>query len=119
MQQTIQLDISSDIFDKVMFWLENLPKAKVKLKKIKDVVSPSTDYFSSKVDKYIFALTELDGTNRQKILGITPLHYRNREFANKWKKEVALVLHPDKCDHPKAKEAWEIMNNIYSEMVSE
>ena len=118
MQQTIQLDISSDIFDKVMFWLENLPKTKVKLKEIKDVNTPSDNYFSSEVDKYIFALTELDGTNRQKILGITPLHYRNKEFANKWKKEIALLLHPDKCKHPKAKEAWEIMNNIYSEMVS-
>lgn len=29
--QTIRLDISSDIFDKVMFFLENLPKNKVKL----------------------------------------------------------------------------------------
>jgi hypothetical protein len=119
MQKTIQLDISSDIFDKVMFWLENLPKTKVKLRKIKDIVNPSTDYFNSKVDKYIFALTELDGKNRQRILGITSLHYKNKEFANKWKKEVALLLHPDKCNHPKAKEALEIMNNIYSEMVSE
>jgi hypothetical protein len=119
MQQTIQLDISSDIFDRVISFLEILPKTKIKLKKIQNIVAPSDDYFSSKVDRYIFALTELDGANRQKILGITPLHYRNREFANKWKKEVALLLHPDKCDHPKAKEAWEIMNNIYSEMISE
>ncbi len=119
MQQSIQLDISNDIFDRVISFLEILPKTKIKLKEVNSVVSPSTDYFSSKVDKYIFALTELDGTNRQKILGITPLHYRDREFANKWKKEVASLLHPDKCDHPKAKEAWEIMNNIYSEMVSE
>ena len=29
--QRIQLDISSDVFDKVMFFLENLPKNKVKL----------------------------------------------------------------------------------------
>lgn len=29
--QTIRLDISTDIFDKVMFFLENLPKNKVKL----------------------------------------------------------------------------------------
>ena len=119
MQQTIQLDISSDIFDKVMFWLENLPKTKVTLKEINNISTPSNDYFSSKVDKYIFALTELDGTNRQKILDITPLHYRDKTFANKWKKEVATLIHPDKCQHPKAKEAWNIMNNIYSEMVSE
>ncbi len=29
--QRIQLDVSNDIFDKVMFFLENLPKNKVKL----------------------------------------------------------------------------------------
>ena len=29
--QNIQLEISSDIFDKVMFFLENLPKNKIKL----------------------------------------------------------------------------------------
>lgn len=28
--QTVRLDISSDIFDKVMFFLENLPKNKIK-----------------------------------------------------------------------------------------
>ena len=32
MQQRVELDISSDVFDKVMFFLENLPKDKVKLK---------------------------------------------------------------------------------------
>ena len=40
--QRIQLDISNDIFDKVMFFLENLPKNKITLnldtssKKVKD-----------------------------------------------------------------------------------
>jgi hypothetical protein len=29
--QRVQLDISSDIFDKVMFFLEHLPKNKIKL----------------------------------------------------------------------------------------
>jgi len=29
--QTIRLDVSNDVYDKVMFFLENLPKNKVKL----------------------------------------------------------------------------------------
>ncbi len=29
--QRIQLDVSNDIFDKVMFFLENLPKNKIRL----------------------------------------------------------------------------------------
>ena len=101
----------------MIFWLENLHNSKVTLKNI--FANSSDEYFHSDVDKYIFALTELDGTNRQKILGITPLHYRNGEVANKWKKEMATKLHPDKCSHSKAKEAWDIMNDIYNEMVSE
>ena len=90
------------------------------LKKKKSYFKKSYDaYFASKIDKYIFALTKLDGTNRQKILAITPLHYQNKEVANKWKKEIDSLINPKKCSHLKAKEAWEIMNNIYSEMVSE
>lgn len=116
MQKTIQLDISTDIFDKVMFWLENLPKSKVTLKNI--LVGSKDDYFHSDIEKYIFALTQLDGTNRQKILGITSLHYKNSELAHKWKKEMATKLHPDICSHPKAKEAWNIMNELYGEMVA-
>lgn len=49
---TIRLDISNDIYDKVMFILENLPKNKVKLQLEKDEVplrykSSLTDFFQS------------------------------------------------------------------------
>jgi len=44
---TIRLDISNDIFDKVMFFLENLPKNKVKLK-VEDSVSISDETFNPK-----------------------------------------------------------------------
>jgi len=37
--QTIQLDISSDIFDKVIAFLDILPKSKIRLKKIDNVSS--------------------------------------------------------------------------------
>ena len=122
MQQTIQLDISSDIFDKVMSFMEQLlnllPKNKVSIKEIKNVVSNPTDsYFSSETDKYIFALTELDGKNRQNILGINSLHYQDRELANRWKKNIATKIHSDRCTHPKAKEAWDRMMEIYDEMI--
>jgi len=122
MQQTIQLDISSDIFDKVMSFMEQLlnllPKNKVRIKEIKNGLANSTDsYFSSETDKYIFALTELDGKNRQNILGINSLHYQDRELANRWKKNIATQIHSDICTHPKAKEAWDKMMEIYNEMI--
>jgi hypothetical protein len=39
-QLNIQLDISKDILDKVMFLLDNLPKNKVKLKVMNNVFAP-------------------------------------------------------------------------------
>jgi len=122
MQQTIQLDISSDIFDKVMSFMEQLlnllPKNKVNIKEIKTGLDkPIDSYFSSEADKYIFALTELDGKNRQNILGINSLHYQDRELANRWKKNIATKIHSDICTHPKAKEAWDKMIEIYNEMI--
>ena len=39
-QLNIQLDISRDIFDKVMFLLDNLPKNKVKLKVTNNIFTP-------------------------------------------------------------------------------
>lgn len=49
---TIRLDVSNDIYDKVMFILKNLPKNKVKLQLEKDKVpsgykSSLTDFFQS------------------------------------------------------------------------
>jgi len=122
MQQTIQLDISSDIFDKVMSFMEQLlnllPKNKVSIKEIKTIdTKPIDSYFSSETDKYIFALTELDGKNRQNILGINALHYKDKELANRWKKNIAIKIHSDRCTHPKVKEAWDKMMEIYNEMV--
>ncbi len=122
MQQTIQLDISSDIFDKVMSFMEQLlnllPKNKVSIKEIKTAVAKPTDsYFSSETDKYIFALTELDGKNRQNILGINSLHYKDKELANRWKKNIATRIYSDRYTDPKAKKAWDKMMEIYDEMI--
>jgi len=42
----LQLDISRDILDKVMFILDNLPKNKVKLKIIDNFFTSSTNSFN-------------------------------------------------------------------------
>ena len=51
MQQRVELDISSDVFDKVMFFLENLPKDKVKLK-----IADSLSTISKKVGENFVVL---------------------------------------------------------------
>jgi antitoxin YefM len=63
MQQTIQLDISSDIFDKVMFFLENLPKDKVKLQ-----IADNISALSKKVGKNFVVLSLEDYQQEQETL---------------------------------------------------
>jgi len=74
---TIRLDISNDIFDKVMFFLENLPKNKVKLQVEEDKTFNPKAFFavanSSKVeiDEY------LGKTSFNKFLGILDNKFKN------------------------------------------
>jgi antitoxin YefM len=63
MQQTIQLDISSDIFDKVMFFLENLPKDKVKLQ-----IADNISALSKKVGENFVVLSLEDYQQEQETL---------------------------------------------------
>ena len=44
--QTIQLDVSSDIYDKVMAFLENLPKNKIKLNVANNLSLPLSSSFN-------------------------------------------------------------------------
>ena len=75
------------------------------------------EYFKTDLDKLIFCLTEIDGKNRQKQLGIGTLHYKNKEVAKNWQRSTRSKLHTDRNKHPKAKEAWDIMESIYKEMI--
>jgi len=55
--QRVQLDISSDILDKVMFLLDNLPKNKVKLKVINNIfTSPKENRISEKKESSLQTL---------------------------------------------------------------
>ena len=63
MQRTIQLDISTDIFDKVMFFLENLPKDKVKLQ-----IADNISALSKKVGENFVVLSLEDYQQEQETL---------------------------------------------------
>jgi hypothetical protein len=73
-------------------------------------------YFKTESDKLIFYLLELDGEARQEKLKITQFHYRNKEYANRWRKDLARKLHPDVCKHKKSEEALKELNKIYKGM---
>lgn len=108
------LSVSANNWDELLFAIQSLNALFAKREQ-----SASEDYFKSPADKLIFSLIELDGKNRQRQLGIGPLHYKNIDLAKKWKKEIANKLHEDRCKHPKAKEAWHKMEEVYKEMIGQ
>lgn len=76
----------------------------------------SIDYFKTEADQYIYYLLELDGKTRQEKLKITDYHYRNRQYASKWYKDIVKIIDPDVCRHKKANPAVAKLNNIYKGM---
>lgn len=75
------------------------------------------DGFISEAAKYIFCLTKLDGKNRQLNLGVTSLHYSDKDVAKKWRQKIIQKIHPDHCSHPSARKAYDVLNMMYKEMV--
>ncbi|MEZ9367201.1 hypothetical protein AB4167_22180 [Vibrio sp. 10N.286.49.E11] len=74
------------------------------------------DGFVSETEKYIFCLTKLDGKNRQKNLGVSGLHYKNKDLAKKWMFKISHKIHSDKCNDPRAKDAMVELESMYKEM---
>ena len=77
------------------------------------------DYFVSDSDKYIFYLVELDGEDRFNKLQLTDTQFRERKAAKKWRDNIAKVIHPDCCHHPKANEAMNELTMLYDMMKGE
>lgn len=76
----------------------------------------SDNYFKNKHLRYIFALTHMEGEERNKILHLTDELYENKDDAKKWYHEIAKMIHPDlNRDYQKqAEEAMKELKIIYS-----
>lgn len=74
-------------------------------------------YFKGEAEKYIFFLLELQDESRLKKLKVNKMHYANKNIADKWKKDIAKIIHPDLCHHPKAEQAMSELNKLYEEMI--
>lgn len=74
-------------------------------------------YFKGIAEKYIFFLLELDGKQRLDKLCVNRLHYAKKEIANKWRNDIAKIIHPDICHHPNAEKAMSELNDMYKEMI--
>lgn len=81
--------------------------------KTNGVEKSQVSYFQSLEAKMIFALLELDGESRNNLLGLTDKHYRSKDEAQKWRRQITKVIHPDKSENPLAEKATQKINEIY------
>jgi hypothetical protein len=76
-------------------------------------------YFNSEESRLIYALIELDGEQRLKELGVNKSYYRDVNKAKKWRNELAKIIHPDVCKHPKAALAINKLTELFENMVGQ
>jgi len=74
-------------------------------------------YFKTDADKYIFALLELDGPSRTKVLGITKKMYSSKELADKWYMNILENIHDRSSSDGEAQKALVKLNTLYGEMI--
>lgn len=72
--------------------------------------------FINKQKELVFYLTVLDGEVRNKCLGVTDKHFEDKKVAQRWYKNLAKFVHPDKtqCGDNKA---FLILQEMYQNMV--
>jgi cell division protein FtsB len=76
------------------------------------------EYFVSAEAEIIYKVTQLDGEQRLKALGINRTHYRDVKKAKDWRNSLAMKIHPDKCAHPHAAQAIDEVTALYQSMVA-
>ena len=85
-------------------------------KKIKEITTPSEQYFISPSIEYIFYLVELDGEIRMNKLNITSKLFKDKKEAKSWRDKISKLIHPDVCPHAKSSEAMMKLNELYQQM---
>ena len=71
-------------------------------------------YFKSEGHRLAFAINELDGQWRVKMLGLGLNHFNNRERAQKWRDEVLTLLKEHDMDD---EITLKNLNKIYEEII--
>lgn len=87
-----------------------------KPKSIKIEIIPE-DYFKSDAHKYIFYLLELEGKERISKLKINKSHYKNKDIARLWYRDIVKKITPDKVKGKYVAEAMIELNSIYNKML--
>lgn len=70
--------------------------------------------FVSRQAEFIYYLSQLEGKQRNRAIGITDEHYEDTTIARKWYKEVSQLVHPDKGGDATA---FNVLRKLYEVMV--
>jgi hypothetical protein len=76
-------------------------------------------YFKSEASRIIYALVELDQKYRLKELRVNQSYYQDADKAKQWRNELAKIIHPDICKHPKAALATSKLTELFENMVGQ
>jgi hypothetical protein len=79
----------------------------------------NSGYFKSESHRIIYALVELGEGYRVKELKVDMSHYKDTAKARQWRNNIAKLIHPDHCDHPKAGLAIQELNKMFIGMIGE
>ncbi len=74
-------------------------------------------YFADETSMILFTLIYLDGSIRERLLGIDEGLYESRARAKGWRGRLLKKIHPDRCRHPEAARATANLDKIYRRMI--
>lgn len=96
-----------------IFFNKQIEKLNNEIKNLKNYDSST---FSSKQQELIFYLTQLEGKQRNKLLGIKDEYYEDKKLAQRWYRNIAKYVHPDQGG---SSEAFNTLNKIYEILIED
>ena len=75
------------------------------------------DYFISSRTEALYKLTQLQGEEQQKALGVEVGFYKSKAKANAWFRPLSMLVHPDRSKHRSAQRAFAKLKEIHEEML--
>ena len=107
----------TDLFERIVEFREVLKQFNHPDDAHGDSVVNNDVFFVSKAHAYIFYLTELEEVDQRRLLKIEEKLFRNQREAMHWYNQIAILIHPRVCTHPKAMEASLNLKAWYDKMV--
>ena len=107
----------TDLFERIVEFREVLKQFNLPVDEQGEYIMNDDVFFISKTHAYIFYLTELGEVDQKRLLKIEEKLFRNQREAMHWYNQIAILIHPRVCTHPKAMDASLKLKAWYDKMV--